>query len=156
MLPALAGALVALDDSLDPMEFVRHWFATDFVIKRDVVQVVARWSRRQVPILLVTNQEPSRAAYLWRRLSPVVGASALVCSGGIGLTKEDPRFFLRAMDVLGIDGTSSVVFVDDALENVDAATAAGWTGVLFTDSGEWREVVSSLLFDARGEVTPWP
>ena len=151
LLPALAEVLAELDDSLDPVEFVRHWFDTDFVMNLDVVQLVASWARRGVPVLLVTNQEPLRAAYLWQHLGPAVGASAMAYSGGLGVTKDDPDFFRRTMDVLDIDQDSRVVFVDDAAANVTSANEAGWAAVLYADSAEWRDVVDSFLGDGEDE-----
>lgn len=55
--------------------------------------------------------------------------SALLSSAMIGIRKPDPAAYLAATEALGLP-PQECVFVDDLLENVEAACALGMRGVL--------------------------
>ncbi|MGH8894887.1 MAG: HAD family hydrolase [Actinomycetes bacterium] len=67
----------------------------------------------------------------------------IVVSGEEGVAKPDPAIFAVLVDRHRLD-PAGTVFVDDAPANVDAATAAGLTGLLFTDAQGLRRDLSRL------------
>lgn len=52
------------------------------------------------------------------------GCSQRLCSFRLGRRKPDPEIYRRALEVLGAAG-SDCFFIDDRMENIDAARAAG-------------------------------
>jgi putative hydrolase of the HAD superfamily len=56
------------------------------------------------------------------------GLDAFVDASDIGVSKPDPDAYLVAAEALGL-ATENVVFLDDALENVDGARAVGMFGI---------------------------
>ena len=62
----------------------------------------------------------------------------IVVSGEVRLAKPDPRIFHIVTERSGL-APGECVFVDDKPENVEAARAAGFDGVVFVDDGSLRE-----------------
>ncbi len=52
-------------------------------------------------------------------------------SAEMGVAKPDPQIYRRTLDHLGV-GADEAIFVDDALENVNAADQIGMHAILFT------------------------
>ena len=70
-----------------------------------------------------------RSALLTELLAKFDG---VLLSGEVGLLKPDPAIYAAAVDRFGLV-PSTTWFVDDNQANADAATAAGWHGIHFTD-----------------------
>ncbi|WP_420408601.1 HAD family hydrolase [Hoeflea sp.] len=62
-------------------------------------------------------------------------------SGDIGLIKPDRAIYETHVESFDLDPAASL-FIDDSQKNVDAAIAAGWYSVLFTDPATLREDLS--------------
>ena len=62
----------------------------------------------------------------------------------LGLTKPDPASFQRVLDLEGC-APADAIFIDDRVENIDAAVTLGIDGILFTTAASFR---AALL--ARG------
>ena len=86
--------------------------------------------RPTIPCYAFTNTNASHTE-AWSALYPkVVGAfDHIFKSHELGLRKPDRAAFCRVCDLIG-KATDSVIFFDDLLENVEAATSAGLQGVL--------------------------
>jgi putative hydrolase of the HAD superfamily len=69
---------------------------------------------------------------------------AVVISGEVGMRKPEPRIFLHAAQLLGVD-PAQCVFIDDIEANVTAAQQAGFTAVLHTDAETTSARVGELL-----------
>jgi HAD superfamily hydrolase (TIGR01509 family) len=63
-------------------------------------------------------------------------------SAGLGVAKPDPEYFRIADERLGAD---EVVFIDDALSNVEAARTHGWTAIHYPAETNWRQIVESYF-----------
>ena len=63
-----------------------------------------------------------------------------VVSGVEKVVKPDPAIYRVLVDRHGVD-PASAAFVDDRPENVEAASALGFDGVLFTDAASLREAL---------------
>ena len=61
--------------------------------------------------------------------------------------RRDPAaFFAGAESSLGIDPrTTSVILLDDTLENVQVARLHGWTAVHYDRDRDWRHEVSATM-----------
>jgi putative hydrolase of the HAD superfamily len=58
---------------------------------------------------------------------------AVVISGEVGMRKPEPRIFLHAAQLLGVE-PAECVFIDDIQANVTAAQQVGFTAVLHTQA----------------------
>jgi FMN phosphatase YigB (HAD superfamily) len=99
---------------------------------------------------LVSNQEPRRARFLQKRLETLLPVSGVAFSGDLGVVKSDPAFSDRAERPLGVVGLGqAVVFLDDTMRNVEAATRHGWKAVHFTKDKDWQREAAAALEHAR-------
>jgi len=69
---------------------------------------------------------------------------AVVISAEVGMRKPEPRIFLHAAGLLGLE-PAQCAFVDDIAANITAAEKLGFTGVLHTDAVATRQRLSELL-----------
>lgn len=69
---------------------------------------------------------------------------AVVISAEVGMRKPEPRIFLHAAGLLGLD-PQECVFIDDIQANITAAEQIGFTGILHTAAGQTAERVAELL-----------
>jgi putative hydrolase of the HAD superfamily len=144
--PALARALAELGWKIDVETVLRCWFEADFEIDDEVVRAANEWAASGIRVALATNQEARRAAFLELSLRPVLPFEGMVFSGALGVLKNDVAFYSAAEYWLGIDvHRHRVVFVDDSLQNVEAATRHGWNAVHFNKQVDWRAQIDSAL-----------
>jgi putative hydrolase of the HAD superfamily len=144
--PALGEALASLGWPCGIEDFLAAWFEADFVLNDDVIDAALSWTAQGARLVIVTNQEHRRAAFLLERLSALLPVDALAYSAAIGCEKRAPEFLAAADVMFGTsDAPSSVVLVDDTLSNVEAALAHGWQSIHFTAQPGWRQEVAAAL-----------
>ena len=68
----------------------------------------------------------------------------LIISAEVGLAKPDPRIYQLALEGLGVQA-SQAIFVDDFIENLEAASALGMHPVHFKNRTQAQQQVESLL-----------
>jgi putative hydrolase of the HAD superfamily len=147
--PALDAALRELAWPMTCEALLDCWFEADFVVDRDVVDAVNAWSDAGARVVLVTDQEHRRAAHLRGSLAALMPISGFAYSAAIGLVKRDEGYFPAACAYLGIEPAgAAVVFVDDTLPNVEAATRHGWAALHFTKADGWRDEIERALRQA--------
>jgi epoxide hydrolase-like predicted phosphatase len=69
---------------------------------------------------------------------------AVVISSEVGMRKPEPRIFLHAAGLLGLD-PQECIFIDDIRANIAAAEQLGFTGVLHDAADGTAERVAELL-----------
>jgi epoxide hydrolase-like predicted phosphatase len=69
---------------------------------------------------------------------------AVVISAEVGMRKPEPRIFLHAAELLGLE-PGQCIFIDDIQANIDAAEQVGYTGILHTVAGPTAQRVAELL-----------
>jgi putative hydrolase of the HAD superfamily len=147
--PALAHALGVLQWNVGVEEVLECWFDADYVVDHDVVDAVRGWSKQGAKIVLATNQEHRRVAYLRPRLGALLPIATVLYSADLGYQKRHPPFFAAAAQRLGLaTPPRPVVFVDDDRANVDAARRHGWTAIHFTRHAAWRDEIDTALEQA--------
>ncbi|MCI1748958.1 MAG: HAD family hydrolase [Acidipropionibacterium sp.] len=68
-----------------------------------------------------------------------------------GVNKPDPRAYRRALARMGA-GPEAVFFIDDHIENVDAAAACGIDGVLHRSNGDTIAAIERFLASSEREL----
>ncbi len=68
----------------------------------------------------------------------------MIYSGEVGVMKPDARIYQLALDRLGVPA-ASVVFVDDAIENIAGAQAVGMRALHFTSPGQAMAALAAML-----------
>jgi putative hydrolase of the HAD superfamily len=143
-------ALADLGAGVDVEEFLRVWFEADFAPINDAIALARRAGDAGCRVVLATNQEHRRAAFLRERLERLMPVDDVLYSADFGVQKHEAAFFELASVRLGLpaDRRADVVFVDDAAHNVDQARAAGWLAVHAAPGappGVWIAEVDRLL-----------
>lgn len=143
----LGEALEQLGVNVDVESVLACWFDADYAPIEETFDLAVRAAEAGCRVVLATNQEHRRAGYLRRRIGSVVPLDAVLYSADIGYQKHDPEFFDLASERLGLSAEqrSSVVFVDDAIDNVEVARASGWRAVHAAPDRPWRHEVDELL-----------
>lgn len=111
----------------------------------DVISALERFALTGLKLGVISNGWPSLDRQL-RQLGVRDYFDVLVVSAFVGSRKPDARIFEVALDEMGLP-PSSVLLVDDALENVVAAERLGMQGVVLSRSGpapEGYSVITTL------------
>jgi putative hydrolase of the HAD superfamily len=118
-------------------KWARSEFAADVIeamnaieIHEDVMQAVQSFRRAGVRCHIASNQQALRA----RHMSEVLNYKSLFdrefYSCFLGVAKPSVAFFKKTLNALSCDG-STVLFLDDRTENVEAAKRAGLNAAVY-------------------------
>jgi len=119
-----------MDDRID--DFVSYWFEKDAVIDRAVLAEADAWRKRSGGrVFAATNQEHHRAAYLRDHAGLGAHFDEIVYSAALGVCKPERVFYTNAQARMGVTVAQSILFVDDAVANVDGARMCGWRAMLY-------------------------
>jgi putative hydrolase of the HAD superfamily len=153
--PALAATIAERSWPVTVEALLACWFESDFCPAPEVVDAARSWRDRGARLALVTNQEHRRAHDLQERLGDLLPFDQMVYSAAVGYVKRQPEFFAVATRSLAGGSTAPcpVVFLDDTLEHVTVAQAAGWTAVHF-ETGAWRGPMEAVLESASSARRP--
>jgi putative hydrolase of the HAD superfamily len=143
----LGEALAQIGASADIDSVLSCWFDADYFPFEATFELARRAAAAGHRIVLATNQEHRRAEYLRKRIGAVVPLDHVLYSAKIGYQKHARQFFEVASECLGVDAAerSSVVFVDDVMDNVEVARSFGWRAVHAAADQPWRAEVEQLL-----------
>ena len=98
---------------------------------------------REIP-LYVLSKWGAETFEMTRPLFPLLEwFNGMTISGHVGLVKPDPRIYQRLFDDYQIN-PGAAVFIDDKLDNVDAARLLGIHGVHFGGEAELRAELQQL------------
>ncbi len=143
----LGEALTRIGSAVDVESVLSCWFDADYAPIEETFDLARRAAAAGCGVVLATNQEHRRAAYLHQRIGATVPLERVIYSADVGCQKHDARFFETASDRLGLeaDQRTSVVFVDDVMHNVEVARSSGWRAVHASADQPWRHDVAELL-----------
>ncbi|MCX5338572.1 HAD family hydrolase [Streptomyces atratus] len=108
----------------------------------DVVVALLRAVRAHMPLVLVTNATLELEKDL-ASMGLADLADHVVSSARVGVAKPDREIYEIAAGRAGV-ALGRCLFVDDRLENIEAAVALGMTGVHYRQPGDLREALSFL------------
>ncbi|MFF6879868.1 HAD family hydrolase [Streptomyces sp. NPDC012474] len=111
----------------------------------DVVVTMLRRIREHMPLVLVTNATLELESDL-ESLGLSDLADHVVSSARVGVAKPDREIYEIAA-ARAETGVERCLFVDDRLENVEAAVALGMTGVHYREPEDLRRVLAFALED---------
>jgi 2-haloacid dehalogenase len=100
-------------------------------------EVVAELHGRGVRLLALTNWSAETFPVARQRFPSFAYFEGIVVSGEHGIAKPDPALFQLLLERHAVD-PATAAYVDDRDTNVDAATALGMTGLVFTDPAVLR------------------
>jgi putative hydrolase of the HAD superfamily len=147
---ALDEALATIGAEATVDEVIDCWFAADFVPITAAVELARRVGAAGRRVVLATNQEHRRAAYLSERFGHHFPVTDVIYSAQLGVQKHDAAFFSKATERLGATThPAQVLFVDDVALNVEQADRAGWTALLADADGQWIGRVERLLLPSE-------
>jgi glucose-1-phosphatase len=123
-------------------EFQREFFAEDFV-DEELVDFI-RGMRPGLRTGLLSNAWDGLREVLHTR-APIIDAfDVLVISAEEKVAKPDPRIYHLALERLAVK-PAEAIFLDDFIENIDAADALGLIGVHFQSSAQAQCDIRALL-----------
>lgn len=141
LLDVLHAVWPELETTATPRALVDYWFAMDSRIDSDVIAEVDAFRAAGGKAYLATVQEHHRARYLMNDLGLGNHFDGIHYAAALGAAKPDPLFYERTQAKLAC-APQDVLFLDDALPNVEAATAFGWRAHHFTTAGDLRRALA--------------
>ncbi|MGC5401183.1 HAD family hydrolase [Streptomyces sp. DT20] len=109
----------------------------------EAVVGLLRRARAHMPLVLVTNATLELESDLVS-LGLADFADHVVSSARVGVAKPDPKIYEIAAERAGVT-VDRCLFVDDRLENIEAAVALGMTGVHYRGPADLQSALGSLL-----------
>ena len=104
----------------------------------DNVQILRELHAAGVPLYGLTNWSEELFPVARHRFDFLDLFDDIIVSGEEGVAKPDPGIFQILRDRIG-HALVGCVFIDDNLDNIEAAGEAGLDAILFTDTGHLRE-----------------
>jgi len=145
----LGPVLATIAPHLTSRQLTDYWFRLDCQLDDRLLAELATIRATGVSLQLVTVQEHERARHLW----DVVGLSqqfdAMHYSADLGFAKPEPAFFAAIEARVGFP-PAELFFIDDKVENVEAARTRGWPSAVWTGD----RTVSDLMDEAGVDWRP--
>jgi len=138
---AWVGARLGLSAD-DLAAFERDFWAGD-QLDHDLVHFI-RGLRTHYRTALLSNGWARDGRTMAEKLGLADCFDVFVVSAEVGVAKPDPRIYHITLERLGVL-PSEAVFVDDFIENVEAARRLGIQAIHFTDSFRARQQLEDLL-----------
>jgi putative hydrolase of the HAD superfamily len=108
-------------------------FSEIFELNDPVVQLVAGLKKRGYTLVLGSNTNALHAGQFRNQFAEALAHfDQLVLSFEIGMMKPEPGFYLACAQA-ALAPPGSCLFIDDLVENVEGATAAGLVGIHYRD-----------------------
>jgi len=138
-------AWVAERLGLDPQQL--ESLRQDFWRGEDLDFELVEYIRRLRPTYrtgLISNAWPEIREQIENEWRIADAFDKLIISAEVGLAKPDPRIYQLALEGLGVEA-SQAIFVDDFVENLEAASALGMHTVHFKNRTQAQHQVEALL-----------
>lgn len=117
-----------------------YWFERDAQLDYDLLAQLAELRGAGLAVHLATVQEHLRAAHLWTALGLSQRFDGLHYSADYGCGKPQAAFFDAVVARTGFR-PGELLLLDDRLENVGAARAAGWGGALWVRRSRVKDLL---------------
>lgn len=142
----LALALAELAPSVSPAALIEYWFTNDAHIDERLLAELRLLRSEGVELYLATVQEHERAAYLWDRLQLRSSFDGMHYAAALGYSKPDHAFYRGVEAAVQIE-SEAIFFIDDKIENVEAARECGWCAALWTGESTVGELMRVMRWE---------
>ena len=131
MIEALDRRLPGLGFKGSPMAFAQHWLTHDSRLNAGLIQTIRQLKKSaDVRLYLATNQDHTRAQWLWYTLGLGELFEDIFYSARAGVRKPEPGFFDFIEHRIGPQ-SQPPLFFDDTPKVIEGARRHGWEAVLF-------------------------
>lgn len=138
--------------SLDPRLFVEAWNSMLVGMQPDVFDMLTDL-RKEYTVSLLSNINAFHARFIHRYLEKEYGVSDFLqtyfdnyfYSHEIGMRKPEQRCYNHVMCSIKATLASDILFIDDNLENVNAAKALGWNAKYHNPQYHITKVITNYL-----------
>ena len=128
---ALERRLPGLDYKGSPMTFLHYWLSHDSALNTALIDVVRTLkARSDLKLYIATNQDHTRAQWLWHTLGLGELFEDIFYSARAGVRKPEKGFFDFVERRIGPQ-SEPPLFFDDTPKVIDGARRHGWEAVLF-------------------------
>lgn len=103
-----------------------------------VAEIVLELQATGVRVMGLTNWSAETYQHAAESAPAISELEAVVVSWREGVSKPDPRLFLRMLEAHNL-APEQTVFVDDTMHNVEAAADLGFVSLLFTGAARLRQ-----------------
>ncbi|NRA99007.1 MAG: HAD family phosphatase [Rhodobacteraceae bacterium] len=123
-----------------------HWIELAAPVIDHSLSLLRALRAKGTPVFALTNFGIDSFAYAETQYPFLAEFDRRYISGHMGVIKPDPEIYRMVEADCGI-APDRLLFADDRHDNIDAATARGWHGHLFTNAQGWadRLVAEGLL-----------
>jgi putative hydrolase of the HAD superfamily len=142
----LAVALAEFAPLVSPNTLIEYWFDNDAHIDERLLAELQLLRRAGFELHLATVQEHERAAYLWDRLQLRDSFDGMHYAAALGCSKPDHAFY-RAVEAAVHIEPEAIFFIDDKIDNVEAAKECGWTAALWTGDSTVRDLMRVMQWE---------
>lgn len=123
--------------------FFERWHETVGVAIAESVDLLQTLRGQSIPTYALTNFSSETYPLAQARFPFLADFAGTVVSGREGLIKPDPAIYRLLLERYALDAERAV-FIDDKIENVDAARALGFHGIHCTDPALLRPALRAL------------
>ncbi|MBF0279382.1 MAG: HAD family phosphatase [SAR324 cluster bacterium] len=109
----------------------------------EVVSMLKFFKESKFPVYALTNWSKEKFPIARNRFDFLQKFDGILVSGEVGLKKPDPKFFQLLFQTYSFEALGSV-FIDDSLENIEAAQQLGMHGIHFKNASQLRKEFSEL------------
>jgi 2-haloacid dehalogenase len=107
------------------------------------VDILTKLNSQRVPLYALSNWSAETFPAALKRFEFLKCFRGVMLSGEVKLLKPDPRIFKLFLETFAIE-PALTVYIDDRKPNVEAATAVGMRGIVFTDAAALRAELTGL------------
>jgi putative hydrolase of the HAD superfamily len=126
----LADCLPRIGAKVTAKDFIAYWFARDARLDPEMLEDVGALRAKGLRVILCTNQDHLRAAYLMQDLGLGAHVDGIIYSATLGARKPEAAFFTAARAQTGLP-PEALLLIDDTRANITAARKAGWRACLW-------------------------
>ncbi|WOS63612.1 HAD family hydrolase [Sinorhizobium fredii] len=113
--------------------FRRHWHEMVPHAYPETVSLLERLIAEGRDVTMLTNFASDTFREAQKRFPFLTLPRGVTVSGDVGLIKPDIEIYRTHARTFGLE-PAATIFIDDSLANVEAARAAGWHAIHFTDA----------------------
>jgi len=141
---AIANAQARVQLDKEKIAQIYHNLPMSLTPITNTMEAMQRVSDAGVPMYILSNMQVHAWEYLNNTHACFALCAGVVVSCETGLVKPDPKIYQHLTDRFSLK-PEECIFVDDMLENVEAARACGWEAEQLTDTKMGGELLDQLV-----------